>query len=274
MNNRQFPLIDFEVDDFTPPWRPGPAPTVLLHPGLGGNARLYSTWVPFLADRYRVIRVTARGQGGTPKPEDFERSLENFVQDVMDVLNHLAVEKIHWVGASGGGIMGQYAALSRPERLKSLSLIATTARFRGPTNNYDDWLAPLDQGNQYEFLERDAERRFGVENPERTNWIIQELCRTGAAESAAMHRWVHGINLIDRLPEIGCPTLIVTGQRDTLTDLDDASVLADRIPDSCKRILPGLPHNIAYTHPREVSTVVREFLDEIEGDHEHGTLGA
>lgn len=263
MTRQGLSLIHYELDDFTEPWGQEPAPAVLLHPGLGGNARLYRQWVPFLADSYRVIRVTARGQGGTSRPEGLERSLENFSLDIIDVLDELGIEKVHWVGASGGGIMGQYTAISSPERIASLSLIATTARFRGPAGNYDDWLAPLDQDNQREFLERDRERRFGTENPARTEWIINELCRTGAAESAAMHRWVHGVNLIDRLSEITCPTLIVTGEHDTLTDLDDATILNNEIPNSQKVILPGLPHNIAYTHPREVAGVVRTFLDEI-----------
>lgn len=269
MSSRGLPLIEYEVDDFTAPWRSEPAPAVLLHPGLGGNARLYRMWVPFLADAYRVIRVTARGQGGTSRPDGLERSLENFAQDIMDVLEHLEIDSVHWVGASGGGILGQYAALSRPDRISSLSLIATTARFRGPAGNYDDWLEPLDRDDQREFLERDSVRRFGTDNLERTGWIIDELCRTGAAESAAMHRWVHGVNLIDRLPEISCPALIVTGERDTLTDLDDASILADRIPDSRKVILPDRPHNIAYTHPREVAMAVRAFLDDIEPAREN-----
>lgn len=264
MTSRRLPLIHHVVDDFTEPWRNEPAPAVVLHPGLGGNERLYRTWVPFLSDRYQVIRVTARGQGGTRRPDGFERSLDNFVQDVMDVLDHLGIQQPHWVGASGGGIMGQYAAIVKPERIASLSLIATTARFRGPEGNYDDWLAPLDRGDHHTFLERDSERRFGTDHPARTKWIIDELCRTPAAESAAMHRWIHGVSLIDDLGKIACPALIVTGERDTLTDLNDASIMAERIPNSRVQILPDRPHNIAYTHPAEVAAVVRSFLDEIE----------
>jgi 3-oxoadipate enol-lactonase len=264
MTSRNFPLIHFEVDDFTEPWRESLAPAVVLHPGLGGNARLFRTWVPFLADQYRVIRVTARGQAGTPRPEGFERSLDNFAQDVLDVMDHLGIERFHWAGASGGGVMGQYAGIAHPGRIASLSLIATTARFRGPAGNYDDWLAPLDQDNQRLFLERDSERRFGTDNPARAEWIIEELCRTGAAESASMHRWVHTVSLIDDLHKIQCPALIVTGEHDTLTDLSDASIMADRIPNSRVEVLPDRPHNIAYTHPKEVATVVRRFLDQVE----------
>lgn len=265
MSNRgTLPLIRFELDDFTDVWSRPAAPVVLLHPGLGGNDRLYRAWVPVLADQYRVLRVTARGQGGTPRPEGYEWSLDGFVQDAIDVLDHLDVERVHWVGASGGGIMGQCAALTQPSRIASLSLIATTARFRGPAGNYDEWLAPLDQGDHRVFLERDTERRFGTDNPARTKWIINELCRTPASVSAEMHRWVRGVDLVEQLPNIACPALIVTGEKDTLTDVGDANILADRIPESQVEILPGYPHNIAYTHPREVATIVRGFIDQVE----------
>jgi 3-oxoadipate enol-lactonase len=264
MTARNFPLIHFELDDFTEPWRETPAPVVVLHPGLGGNSRLYRAWVPFLSDAYRVVRVTARGQAGTPRPDGFERSLDNFVRDVIDVMDHLGVERFHWAGASGGGVMGQYAGIAFPDRIASLSLIATTARFRGPTPNYDDWLKPLYDGDQRLFMARDSERRFGTDNPARANWILDELARTGAAESLAMHKWVHTVSLIDDLHKIKCPALIVTGEHDTLTDLNDAQIMADRIPNSRVEILRDRPHNIAYTHPKETATVVRRFLDQVE----------
>lgn len=264
MRDPDLPLIRFEFDDFTEPWNATPAPVVILHPGLGGNSELYRMWVPVLADRYRVLRVTARGQGGTPRPDDYERSLANFSRDVIDVLDHLDIESAHWTGASGGGIIGQYAAIHYPDRIRSLGLIATTAQFHGPKGDYDEWLAPLDDDNQREFLLRDTERRFGTEHPARTEWIIDQLCRTGGHESAAMHRWVKGVNLIEDLPKIQCPTLIVTAAKDELTSVEDAKIMLEGIPNAREEILPGLPHNIAYTHPHEVATLVREFLDEID----------
>lgn len=255
------PLIEHVLDDFTLPWQDPPADVVLLHPGLSGNLRLYRAWVPILGDTFRVLRVTARGQGGTPKPDDYTWSLDNFVGDVLDVLDHLGIERVHWAGASGGGIYGQYAAITAPERITTLSLIATTPRFRGPAGQeYDTWLAPLDSGDREEFLWRDAERRFGLDTPARTEWIIKEMSRTSGAISAELHRWVHTVNLIDRLPEISCPTLVVTGEHDTLTSIEDADIFTERIPNVRQEIVKGLPHNIAYTHPHEIASIVKRFI--------------
>jgi 3-oxoadipate enol-lactonase len=257
------PLIEHAVDDFTLPWTTDSESVVLLHPGLGGNFRLYAPWIPCLGDRYRVLRVTARGQGGTERPADRQPSLHGYAQDALALLSAKGIQKVHWVGASGGGILGQYIAITYPEHIASLSLIATTARFRSPREDLDDWLAPLDNGNHRDFLQHDAERRFGIDEPERRDWIISELSRTSGAESALLHRWIVTVNLLDEIHQISCPTLIVTGEKDTLTSTSDSDLMHQRIPDSRVVILPDRPHNIAYTHPHEVATVVRTFLDEI-----------
>jgi pimeloyl-ACP methyl ester carboxylesterase len=263
MRRDDWPLITHTLDDFSEPWSDPPAPVVLLHHGLGGNGRLFAPWVPYLADRYRVLRVTARGQGGTPRPAGYHWSLANFVQDVVDLLDHLEIERVHWVGTSGGGIVGQQAAISAPGRIASLALVATTARFRSPTARLDDWLAPLDAGDVAAFLRRDEERRFGTDHPARTDWIVAELCRTPARVAAELHRWVVGVDLTSRLPEIRCPALVVTGEHDTLTGAEDARVLVDGIPNARLHIVRGHPHNVGYTHPWIVAPIVRRFIDAV-----------
>lgn len=257
-----WPLIYHTLDDFTAPWRQPPAEVVLLHPGLGGNGELYRCWVPVLGDRFRVLRVDNRGQGRTSRPPGYQFSLDNFVADVVAVLDHHGIERVHWVGASGGGIIGQHAAITVPERIASLSLIATTARFRGPAD-WDAWLAPLDQGDVVAFMMGDLERRFGCDNPARAEWIVNQLARTPAATTAELHRWVRTVDLVPHLGCIGCPALIVTGECDTLTDLDDAGIMVRSIPRARLEVVRGLPHNIAYTHPRLVATLVRSFLDDL-----------
>jgi pimeloyl-ACP methyl ester carboxylesterase len=261
-----YPLIHHVLDDFTEPWDDRPAPVVVLHPGLAGNGRLYRQWTPILADRYRVLRIDARGQGMSPRPAGYGWSLEGFVADVMAVLDEHEIERVHWVGASGGGIIGQHAAARLPDRFESLTLLATTPRFRSPTGNVDDWLAPLDRGDAGEFFRQDLDRRFGLEHPARTDWIISEILRTPVETIADLHRWVITVDVTAELSRISCPTLIVTGERDTLTDLSDAGLMQREIPDARLRVIEGHPHNVGYTHPRLVATIVRRFLDDVTGE--------
>ena len=253
------PLIHHILDDFTEPWGDQPAPVVVLHPGLAGNGRLYRQWVPVLADRYRVLRPDARGQMSA-LPDGYEWSIDEFVSDVLAVLDHYGIERAHWVGASGGGIIGQHAAASAPDRLASLTLLATTPRFRSPTANVDDDC--VDRGDAGEFFRQDLERRFGPGHPARTDWIINETLRTPVETIASLHRWVVTVDLRDELRQITSPTLIVS-EYDTLTDLSDAGLLEREIPNSRLHVIEGHPHNVGYTHPRLVAGIVRQFLDEV-----------
>ncbi|MDQ3548852.1 MAG: alpha/beta hydrolase [Chloroflexota bacterium] len=257
------PLIHHVLDDFTEPWVGEPAPVVLLHPGLAGNGRLYRQWVPVLAERYRVLRVDARGQGMSPRPTEYEWSIDGFMTDVLAVLDQHGIERVHWVGASGGGIIGQHAAASAPERFASLTLLATTPRFRSPTANVADWLAPLDRGDAGEFFRQDTERRFGLEHPARTDWIVNEILRTPVETIAELHRWVVTVDVTGALHNITCPTLIVTGEHDTLTDLSDADLMQRAILNARLHVIKGHPHNVGYTHPRLVAGIVRQFLDDV-----------
>lgn len=263
-----WPLLHYQLDDFTEPWRSDAAPVVLFHHGLAGNGELFRAWVPFLADQFRVLRIDARGQGQSSRPEGYGWSSDAFVDDVLQVMDHLDIDRVHWVGSSGGGIIGQHAAISAGERIESLTLIATTPCFRSPTERVDDWLAPLVRGDADEFFQQDTERRFGFSNPERTDWIINEILRTPVQTIEELHRWVVGVDLIDDLSRIGCPAMIITGERDTLTDLSDARLMEQRIPDARLHVIEGYPHNVGYTHPHLVAPIVRRFLDDVVGGHE------
>jgi pimeloyl-ACP methyl ester carboxylesterase len=267
MSRPALPLLHYFFDDFTEPWSPEPAPVVLLHPGLGGTGLAYRQWVPVLGDRYRVLRVDARGQGlsSDRRPAGYQFSLDAWVADVLAVLDHREIEQVHWAGASGGGIVGQYAAATRPDRIASLSLIATTPRFRGHEHDFDEWLEPLRQGDVAGFLRGDEERRFGTDNPRRTDWILRQMELTPAPTVLELHQWVKTIDLRPLLPRIACPALIVTGEHDTLTDLNDADLMAREIPNARLEVVRGLPHNIAYTHPRLVAGIVGSFIDDVTG---------
>lgn len=258
VTSSSWPLVNYVLDDFTIPWRQGDTEVILLHPGLGGNSRLFRSWVPILGDEFRILRIDPRWLN---KPERYEWSLDGFIDDVIAVLDALDVRSIHWVGASGGGVIGQHAAITRPQRIRTLSLIATTPRFKGPVDQgYDAWLSPLDQGDHAAFIRRDRKRRFGSVDQACSDWIISELTRTPGTVSAELHRWVRGVDLVPRLHEIACPTIVITGEQDVLTDLQDAQLLATSIPNAQLEILPGLPHNIAYTHPHTVAKIVKEFV--------------
>ena len=104
---------------------PDDGPAVLLIMGLAYPAAMWFRLMPALTERYRVIRVDNRGAGHTGDVPGAPYTVETMAADCLAVLDAAEVTTAHVVGISMGGLMAQEIALTAPERVRSLCLIAT-----------------------------------------------------------------------------------------------------------------------------------------------------
>ena len=139
----------YHMDDFSDPWLE-PAP-VLLHHAAGGNLHRWRAWVPTLARRYPVVRFDMRGHAGTPSPSELRFVLPELTADIARVLDGLGIDKAHLVGASAGGIVSLSFAHDFPDRLHSLTLVASTPRLA-------QMGADMDAGAWRRILEQEGTR--------------------------------------------------------------------------------------------------------------------
>ena len=99
-------------------------PCVMLCNGIMSNFSMWDQQIPALTDRYRVLRFDNRGHGGTqltPPPY----SMETLAADACNLLDALGINRVHFVGASLGGMVGQLFAIKYPDRLQSLAFLGT-----------------------------------------------------------------------------------------------------------------------------------------------------
>ncbi len=100
----------------------GPEAVLLLHGFTGSSAG----WAPIttrLARRYRVLVPDLLGHGATATPPNPERyRIECAADDLIALLDRLALANVHWVGYSMGARLALKAALHHPERVRSLTL--------------------------------------------------------------------------------------------------------------------------------------------------------
>ena len=101
-------------------------PLVLLN-GIAMTAVSWEVVARPLAKHYRVIRCDFRGQLMTPvaPPENFT----DHADDVTALLDYLRIEKAHIVGTSFGGVVGTLVAARHPDRVRSLTTIASADGF-------------------------------------------------------------------------------------------------------------------------------------------------
>ena len=110
----------------------GRGETVVFLHGIGGNARNWHRQLDALADAYHAVAWDARGYGNS---EDYDGPLDfaDFAHDLARLLDHLGVERAHLCGLSMGGRISQDFYALFPERVKTLTLVATFTGFKNFT---------------------------------------------------------------------------------------------------------------------------------------------
>ena len=112
-------------DDFADPWKQ-PQETILIQHGFARHSAFWYHWVPILAKHYRVIRRDARGHGYSSTPDkNYKYSIDTILDEILDTLDQLSIQKVHYIGESTGGIWGEFLAARNPERLHSLTICSS-----------------------------------------------------------------------------------------------------------------------------------------------------
>src|SRR5438445_13324351 len=104
---------------------PQNAPVVCFTHSLNADGGMWvEQMVPLLGAGYRVLRLDMRGHGGSA-PVDGDYTMDALAADVKGALDGLDIKKVHYIGLSIGGMIGQGFALAYPNRLSSLTLCDT-----------------------------------------------------------------------------------------------------------------------------------------------------
>ena len=172
----------YHVDDFSDPWRP--AAPALLHHAAGGNLNRWRGWVPTLARHVPVVRFDMRGHAGTPPPADLRFVLTELAADIARVMDGLDIDKVHLVGASAGGIVSLRFAHDFPDRLHSLTLVASTPRLArmGASMDTAAWGRILAEEGTRAWLLADSDKRFG---PNASREVIEWYADEGGQDAGA-----------------------------------------------------------------------------------------
>jgi len=116
----------YEDNNYTDPWKPHT--TILIQHGFARHSAFWYSWIPALSRHYRVIRRDARGHGKSsvpPSDGSYDYSLDTILSEIVDTLDQLGLQKVHYLGESTGGIFGEAVAAKYPERLLSLTTCST-----------------------------------------------------------------------------------------------------------------------------------------------------
>ena len=222
------------------------APMVVLSHSLACSMLMWDSQLELLEAQFRVLRFDTRGHGCSDAPQG-SYTLQQLIDDAIGLLDGLGIDRVHWVGLSMGGMIGQGIALHHSSRLESLVLADTAAII--PDEAQPVWQERIDavrKQGMHAVAESTLERWFTPnyleQNPPEIEPIRQQILATPVAGYIGCSEAIRRLNYLDQLSAIQIPTLIMVGADDPGTPVAASEAMHAKIKDSKLVVIPDAAH--------------------------------
>lgn len=258
-------------NNFTDPWKSHE--TILIQHGFGRHGGFWYHWIPYLARRYRVIRRDARGHGLSSYPQagdNYDYSAETIVSEIVDTLDQLSLSKVHFLGESTSGIVGQMLAAKHPDRLSSLITCSSPAFLPEAALSlfafgHSSWPAAcraLGSRGWAEALSK-VPGTVTFPDPAYVLWWIEQVSISSGEGLAGYAEFLSRADARPYLKAIPIPTLILAPGRSAATTVDEQRAIAAHIPNSQLVVVDGQGHEIYVDKAEECQEAVTLFLSSL-----------
>jgi pimeloyl-ACP methyl ester carboxylesterase len=248
-------------------WTLGDGPPVLLLHPFPANHEFWLPVAEALATRYRVLLPDLRGHGESEVGEG-PATMEKHAADIAHVLDHADVGRAPLVGVSIGGYAIFEFWQKYRGRVAALGLCNTKAPADGPEARAGRLQAAND------VLERGAESFFESMiakvmakatremRPDLVDGALRMMRKMSPEDVAQVQRGMAARpDSVEILKTINVPTLLITGDEDGLTGVNEAELMRQHISGSELRVIPKAGHYSPWEQPEQVSKLLRQFLD-------------
>lgn len=242
---------------------PAGAPVVVLGGSLGTARDMWHSHAAALAARFRVIAFDHRGHGASPVPAGPYR-IDDLGGDVLELLDHLGLDRVHYAGASLGGMVGMWLAAHAPERVDRLALVCTSAHLP-PAELWRDRAAAVRRDGMGGMIDAVLDRwftaGFRAAHPELVAPLVAQLAATPPEGYAGCCEAIAAMDLRPVLPRIVAPTLVVAGAEDPATPPEHARAIVAAVPGARLEILSPAAHLAVVERAGAVLDLLGEHLD-------------
>jgi pimeloyl-ACP methyl ester carboxylesterase len=228
---------------------------VLLSHGFASSAHMYGSTVAALAPERQCIRWDLRGHGRSDYPTDAALySADLAVGDMLAVLDAAGVARAVLVGHSLGGYLSLAFHRRHPDRVAGLVLVDT-----GPGYRKDD--ARSGWNDMCETYARNLDERGLDGMPAGAEELRSDVHRSadGLAHAARGILRQHDAAVLEHLPAIDVPTLVIVGSRDQ-PFLAGSSYMAHKIPHADLVVVDGAAHAPMLSHLPDFLSALQPFL--------------
>lgn len=246
---------------------PPDAPALVLIHGFPFSLEQWRPQLDGLEDAWRVVAYDLRGHGQSatgPGP----LFIEDLVDDLVELLDHLGLESACLGGLSMGGYIALRAVDREPSRIHGLVLADTKA-------GADDNAGRVKRAQAAKTVRAKGMSAFAdgllpalfpkerLDPPTSAVREVRAMIEATSPEGAALAlgAMASRLDLRERLADIRVPTLVVVGEDDTLTPPAEAEALVAGIPDATLVRLDGAGHVSNLEAPDAFTDALRAFLE-------------
>lgn len=244
---------------------PERGPAVLLHHPLATNHTFWDPLVKALADKYRIIRLDARGHGQSDAPVG-PYTFQTLAADVTGLLDHLNIDRASFIGLSMGGMVGQHLGIVHQDRFHCLVLVSTSSRIPPEGGAlWDERIAAVRAGGMASQVEGSMARWVSpkalADHHPSVPLLRQMILSTPPEGYIGWAGAIRTLNVTDQLKAIKLPTRIIAGELDPSTNVAAHEAINKALPGSDLIVMKGVSHMLSSEAPGEFAGHVRPFLD-------------
>lgn len=243
------------------------AETVLLSSGLGGTAGYWTPQLDALRQRYRVVTYDQGGTGRSRRDLPADHSIAAMADEAAGVLDASGTAAAHFIGHALGGLVGLALAQSRPDRLRSLTVVNGWATAHAHTRRcFEMRLLLLAHEGPAAYVKAQPIFLYPAD------WLARNEARVALEEAHGVTGFQGAGNLRARiaallafdarpsLAAIRLPTMIVAARDDVLVPSLMSEQLALAIAGARLHIAPWGAHAINVTEPDAFNSLLLDFL--------------
>ena len=241
-------------------------PVILLHP----FPVHHEFWLPVadaLSTRYRLILPDLRGHGES-EVGDGPATMEKHAADIIRVMDDADIGRAPLIGVSIGGYAIFEFWRRHRGRVAALGLCNTKAPADGPEARAGRLQAAndvLERGTE-PFFESMVPKLMAKTTremrPDLVDGALRMMRKMSPEDVALVQRGMASRpDSIETLKTINVPTLLVTGDEDVMTGVNEAELMRQHIPNSELRVIPKAAHYSPWEQPGDAAKIFRQFLD-------------
>lgn len=238
----------------------GSGPAVVLSNSLGSTHRMWDAQIADLERHFTVVRYDTRGHGASPVP-DGPYTIDDLADDVIALLDRLAIARAHIVGLSLGGMTAMRLAARNPERVARMVLLCTGAQLP-PAQAWTDRAATVRAEGSQAVAAAVVDRWFSPGYPgDRAPWEAM-VAATPAEGYAGCCEAIAQLDLRQELSTITAPTLAIAGAEDPATPPAKLEEITDAVADAKLLVVEHAAHLANAEQPGTITPALIAHLEQ------------